>query len=496
MRDVGVLAMLKARMKMDYNIKKEKKLVYCVLDNIDNQSGTYSKEIARNISDFFLSMLLNKNYDIIINSDSDSLLRRASEDEFYSHAVVVITGTHPGLTENIIKSVETKCKEHFTVSGHILERGDAYYEIHDQFFIVNLQEYRRLGCPDMGQVSWNENHTKIEPVRSEECVQGDSEIPVWIKQGTTERVYKHKRHGWNFIEHGLKNNAIFCDVGDDIRNNKKYFYYEYDHVFFRSSPELFNYALICNTMVTPWNSDNLPKHISITEDKLDHFVTTGTGLNWVHSITRLGYHEATKITFIDISYTVLSFMKALVEDWDGTDYATFYMKQLKFVPNKYHLDLINHERRIRDWFATFETEFDTFQETWNKVKQLKFDFVLTDLFANNDFSFIQPNESTLVNVSDAFNHVPYAHFSPVNFRVARENAFINQLKKINPDIWLYTPSRLGHIYQPILSEHEKIKFGRVGDFNLWDINEFNAPPWQTSNWRSYCPITGAVRILQ
>jgi hypothetical protein len=493
--DVGLLATLKIRIKMDYNIKKEKKLVYCILDNIENQSGDYSKEVARNVSDFFLSLLLRNNYDIIINNSSDSLLRRVAEDDFYSHAVVVITGTHTGLSDRIIDAVEEKCQEHFTVAGHILDRDDAYYEIHNQFFIVNLKEYKRLGCPNMGNVSWNDEHVKIEPIRSEECVNEDTEIPVWFKEGTNKRTYKHKRHGWNFVEVGLKNDAVFCDVGDSIRKEKQYLYYEYDHIFFRHTPELFNYSLICNTMVTPWNSDSLPKHIFINENKLDHLVTTGTGLNWVHNITRLGYDENTKITFIDISYSVLSFMKSLVEEWDGVDYATFYMKQLKFVPNNYNLDLVNHERRIRAWFTEFQTEFDNFQETWNKVKNIKFNFVLTDLFSNNNFDYIDPNETTLVNVSDAFNHVPYIHFSPVNFRVSRENALINKLKEISPDIWLHAPIRMGRIYQSSLTESEKIVFGKVSDFNLWDINEFNAPPWQEKNWRSHCPLTGVVRIL-
>jgi hypothetical protein len=198
---------------------------------------------------------------------------------------------------------------------------------------------------------------------------------------------------------------------------------------------------------------------------------------------------------MDISYPVLSFMKAMVEEWDGTDYASFYMKQLKFVPNNYQLDLVTHERRIREWFVKFEKEFENFQETWNKVKRLKFNFVLTDFFSNNNFDYISPNETTLVNVSDAFNHVPYAHFSPVNFRVARENALITNLKKINPDIWLHIPTRLGYIYNTKLEDTEKIYFGKVSDFALSDINEFNCPPWQKENWKSYCPLTGEVRIL-
>lgn len=483
---------------MDYRIKKQKKIVYCILDNIDNQTGTYSKEVARNVSDFFLGLLIRRDYDIIIDTSTDALLGRAASDESYSHAVVLLTGTHTGLSENIFDAIETKCNEHFTLAGHILDRDHAYYEIHNQFFIMNLQEYKRLNCPPMGDVDWTATHTQIEPIRSEACVREDTEIPVWVKQGTNERTYTQKRHGWNFVKVGLENNALFCDVGLDIRNGKKYIYYEYNHVFFKAPhvPELFSYSLVCNNMVTPWNSDTLPKHIDVTEHALDHFVTTGTGLNWIHNITRLGYHENTKITFIDISYAVLSFMKAMVEEWDGTDYATFYMKQLKFVPNNYPIDLVNHERRIREWFPTFEKEFENFQVTWESIRKIKFDYVLTDLFSNNNFDYISPTETTLVNVSDAFNHVPYVPHCPVNFRVSRENALINNLKKINPNIWLHIPTRLGHIYQTSLKDTEKITFGRVNEFNLWDINEFNCPPWQTENWKSYCPMTGVVRILQ
>ena len=479
---------------MNYNIKKESSIIYCILNNIENQSSTYSKEVARNVSDFFLSLLLRKNYDIIIDDTTDKLLQRVSNDNFYTHAVVVITGTHTGLSERLIKAIENKCKEDFTIAGHILDRGDAYYEIHNQFFIVNLQEYKRLGCPNMGEVSWHEEHIKVKPTRSEEVVNDDSEIPVWIKEGTETKVYQHKRHGWNFIDIGLKNNAKFCDVGSEIRDEKKYLYYEYDHVFFRHVPDLFNYELICNNMVTPWNSDGIPESISANE-KIDHYVTTGTGLNWVSNLLKLSYHSKTKITFMDISYPVLSFMKALVEEWDGTDYASFYMKQLKFVPHEYNLDLKKHEENIRKWFIEFQNKFYNFQSIWNEIKQLKFDFVLIDFFANKGMSFINSDEVTFVNVSDAFNYVPYVHSAPVKFRVARENALITTLQKISPNIYFHMPTRLGHIYKTDLSEQEKINFGKISDFCLWDINEFNCPPWQKENWKSYCPITGSVKIV-
>ena len=476
---------------MDYRIRKENKIVYCVLDNIENQYSESSKETAKNISDYFLSKAAQRNYDILIDNDTDKLIERASSDRFYTHAVVVITGTHLGLSDRLFQHIEEKCTEHFTLAGHILDRSEAYYEIHNQFFILNLEEFRRIGSPKMGDVDWNKEHTKIEPIRSTECVHGDSEIPVWIKQGIHEKKYTQQRHGWNFVDVGLKNSATFCDVGDDIRNSKNYLYYEYDHVYYKHVPTLFQYQLICNTFVAPWNSDSLPNALDC-ENPVDHYITTGTGLNWLYNLTRLGYHEGTCVTFTDVSDAVLSFMKLLVEEWDGTDYAKFYVDNIKFIPESYDVDLVELEQRIRNWWETFGNKFGNFRVLWESIRKLNFNFKLIDFFAPNEYNFIIPGQNTFVNVSDAFNHVPYINTANVKFRVARENNLINTLKSIDENIWLHIPSRIGDFY----SDNNDIHFGRVKDFNFWDINKFNAPPWHEHEWKSYCPKTNEIRILK
>lgn len=482
---------------MDYIVKKQKKIAYCILDNISNQASTTSQEIARNLSDFLISSIIENGNDIFIDGSSDALLQRVAIDEYYTHAVILITGTHLGLSTRLFDAIETKCQEHFSIAGHILDRSkfNGYYEIHDQFFIVNMAEYRRLDMPAMGQTAWNTEHTKLEPIRSIEIVAEDDEIPVWIKKGNTKKIYQHKMHGWNFIDYGLEHGAVFCDAGDTIRNNKKYLYFEHDHVFYRHLPELFNYSLICNNMVTPWNSDVLPTSLDIGAP-VDHYISTGTGLNWIHNLLKLKYHKNTKVTFMDISYAVLSFMQIMINEWDGVDYATFYMKYLKFVPDSYEYDLVNHERRIRDWWEEFEKTFEDFQQTWKDIKQLKYDFKLIDFFVNNKYKFITPGEVTFVNVSDAFNHVPYVHYANVKFRVSRENNLIVTLQNIDKNIILHIPTRIGQIYKLNLSDGDNLTVGAVKDFNLWDINQFNAPPWQKENWKSLCPLTHQVRILQ
>jgi hypothetical protein len=199
---------------------------------------------------------------------------------------------------------------------------------------------------------------------------------------------------------------------------------------------------------------------------------------------------------MDISYAVLSFMQAMIEEWDGVDYADFYMKKLKYVPDSYDYDLVNHERKIRIWWDEFKKTFDNFQQTWNDIKKLKYDFKLVDFFVNNKYRFITPGEVTFINVSDAYNHVPYVHYASVKFRVSRENNLIATLQELDNNIILHIPTRIGEYYKSSLTAGEELKTGAVKNFSLWDINEFNAPPWQVENWKSYCPITNAVRILR
>ena len=475
---------------MDYRIKKENKIVYGIFNNIENQYSESSKETAKNISDYFLSKLLLKSHDILIDDTTDKLIERAAEDNFYTHIVVMITGTHIGLSDRLFGYIEEKCTEHFTIAGHILDRGDAYYEIHNQFFILNLEEFRRIGSPKMGDLDWHKEHSKIQPIRSKECVNEDLEIPVWVKQGTVERTYLQQRHGWNFVDVGLKNDALFTDVGDSIRQHKEYLYYEYDHVFLRHVTSLFNYTLICNTVVAPWNSDGLSQEIKI-DNPIDHYVSTGTGLNWLFNLNKLNYHPNTKITFYDVSYSVLTFMKSLIDEWDGTDYPSFYINHLTFIPDNFDHDLKTLEESTRDWWEDFESKFDNFQELWNDIKKLNFDYRLMDLFASNNYNFIVPGETTFFNASDVFNHVPYVNTATVKFRVARENNLINTLKNIDENIFLYIPTRLGSIF----TDNQGIRFGNVKDFNLWNINEFNTPPWHKNDWKSYCPMTNSEKIL-
>jgi len=219
-----------------FNVIKQKRILCCVVDNLDLYQSNTAKEISVNLTDFMLHRFNLYSFDIFIGKNEDELLQEASKDEFYTHAVIIACGTSFKLSDRIFSAIERVCEKEFFISGHILDRNghshykNACFELHHQFYIVNLKQYAELGFPLVGQEE-NISYTQIKPERSVEYLYNDHEVPEWIKPGTELKTYDIKLHGWNILNVGLENNKTLIDLGLDIRNNKQYIYYEYDHVF-------------------------------------------------------------------------------------------------------------------------------------------------------------------------------------------------------------------------------------------------------------------------
>ena len=471
-----------------FNISHQSKIVYCITDYTKSYHSGYAKETAKNLSDYMISKITRHGRDILIGDDVQELVNTAC-DHNYTHAVVLAIGTSPRLSDRLYSAIDEKCQEDFLLAGHILDRGDRYYEIHRQFFILNLQQYKDIGCPFFGEEEHVE-HTKIEPIRSKEVVNNDSEIPVYVTKGTVSKTYNEKCFGWNLFTVAVDQNKTLTDVGDKIRNNKKYFYYEHEHVFLREVAELYRYSHFCNNFFAPWNSDKLRDDVELEND-LEHYITVGTGLNWVYNINKVGFNETTKVTFTDNSFSTLRFMQTLVNEWDGADYPSFYAQHHDLIPNKPHITVDEVMPELYIWWEQFKSHFDNWIVLWNQIKQLQFEYQLIDYTANWDLSWIDPKLNTLINLSDLYNHIPYIPFTPLKYRVARENKLIEEINKINPEFYLCLTSRVGNAF----TDFEELYFGKAREYHLWDINKFNAPLWHGNEWNSYCPITKEVKIL-
>jgi hypothetical protein len=471
-----------------FNQFKQNRIVLCLVDNRHLYQSGWATEIATNITDFMLHRFTMRNYDIYIGNDENQMLAEASEDGFYSHAVVIAMGTSLGLSDRLFSAIENLCQKDFFVAGHVLHRNEqsyyknAYYELHHQFYIVRLKDYAELGCPELGEPMLGE-HTQIEPLRSEECLYNDHEVAAWIKPGTVERTYEQKLHGWNLISVALANNKTIIDLGNDIRNNKKYFYYEHDHVFLRLAGDIYQNQFFCNNFVSSWNSDQYKEHIPF-EGPVEQYITVGTGVYWVTYLERMGVTNDTEVIFTDINHNTLKFMEAMVTEWDGKDYDEFYKAHMPQLPNNTRQDVNAYFEYTKKEWADFVDKHPNWLDTWTKIKQLKFKFILIDYMASYNLDWITPGRRTLVNLSDVFTHSPYIATQSLKYRVSCENKLFNGLKKVDPNIHIMMTSRAADGFCPKI----KTMSGPVTDFELTDINDLRKPAWRLVDWTSPRPL--------
>lgn len=466
-------------------VQNKNPIVCCIVDNTDNYSSGWAREISINITDFLIHRFIANGYDVFIGKDEDALLRAA---DGYQHAVVIASGMSLGLNDNLFPAIEKLCKEEFFLAGHILDRNEnsqwrnGYYELHHQFYIVNLSDYKTIGSPFVG-VQESSPHEQIEPLRSTECLYGDHEVAKWIKPGKDKRQYDMKCHGWNIISNALKHDKIIRDLGDTIRNSKKYLYYEYDHVFLTMMADIYHNQFFCNNFFASWNSDQFNEAIPF-EGPVEQYITVGIGVYWIMYLHRLGTIDSTKVIFTDINHNTLQFMKAMVEEWDGIDYPAFYKNHLPIVPNGVYRDIDQYIEYTTVEWNNFLSKHPDWPAIWNKIKKLNFDYVLIDYMSSYDLNWIQPNKRTLLNLSDVFTHSPYIATQSLKYRVRCENALINKLKNVDPDINIIMTSRSADGYYPISQTFN----GPVKDFDLTDINLLTKTPWHESDWSSQRPL--------
>lgn len=465
-----------------FNQVRKNPILLCIVDNRHLYQSGWATEISINITDFMIQRFIQHEYDIYIGADENTMLAEAATDN-YSHAVVVAMGTSMGLSDRLFSAIENLCKQDFAVAGHILERNDksyyknGYYELHHQFYVVRLADYADMSFPILGTEE-NTQHVQTAPVRSEECLYNDHEVAAWIKPGHTEKTYSMKLHGWNLVATTLAHNKTIIDLGQDIRSNKTYFYYEYDHVFLRLISQVYDNQLFCNNFVVSWNSDLFKKQIPY-EGPVEQYITVGTGVFWITYLDKLGITADTRVVFTDINNNCLQFMRAMVTEWDGVDYAEFYQTHLPLLPNSFNRDLDAYIEYTNKEWTDFVSKFDNWPAMWAKIKSLKFDFVLIDYMGVYNFDWIEKDKRTLLNLSDVFTHSPYIPTQSLKYRVSCENKLFAKLKERDPTIHVMMTSRAAEGFLKTTRTS-----GSVDLFEPVDINQLRKPVWHEKTWSS------------
>lgn len=403
-------------------------IVYIFLNRIHTCQSTWTAELMKNLSDFVLSNILDKGFNVIEGLDEDAMLREAAKD--YTHAVVLSTGTEFINGDEFFHEVEKEVysgKDFFLI-GHIPDRDDGYYELHDQCYIINLKTYQELGCPVVGEFTYYSEHTQIEPRRSEENIHDDY-TPIWVTGGDISKTYKHKWHGWNILSVAFANKKHVKVIMDRFRNNKVYYYPNYELAFIPKSTYLYGKNQVAaQSMFYPHNTEEIVK-IDF-KGPISQLVTQSSGLNWIDYLITYGYNKDTVVRFVDYNLFALECMKHIIDNWDGTNYSVFiqdYVKQRASFLNK----------DGTEWLAAQGKLYDPDIPEWTLIKEtINFEFRHEDLVLNKGLdvsSWLDNKPNTIIHLSHIFNYDPVAPFVPLKHRIYSEKLLIDKLKKYVPE---------------------------------------------------------------
>ncbi len=400
---------------------RKRKIVFCFIDTLNLCQDDFTKEIIKNQSDYTLSSLFSKRFNVYQGKDEDQVLRAAAEDG-YENAVVFSTGTEFINGKTFFKKTKELVNQDFFICGHVLDRKDAYYELHHQCYIINLKKYKDLGMPNIGKHSWNTRHSQIEPSRSSENYH-DKYTPKYVSSGTELKDYNHQCHGWNILKIAFENQLPVLVFDEEFRSGKKHHYPESRKDFLK----------------------NL-KWIYYRENECSH--------NFVHTanteFNRRFKHRYTQ----------------LVIPASGTLY----------------LDLVEEGGKVIIYDYN-DKSLDYWQQHLPRKENIEYQFVKADLLAeNNLIDYISKDKKTLVSLSNIFAYEGTSALRPLYYRLHKENELINILQKTISDIHIVFSIRssTGFLPTPLVGGSRIIKPIEITDLKKptwhnnadWEIKPF------------------------
>lgn len=357
-----------------------KKIVFCIIDNTHLYSSDWIKSLMINQADYTVTNIVSKNYDLILETNEERALKKAAETGF-KYAVVFSTGTEFINGDDFFFEIEKQTENEFFIAGHVLDRIDAYYELHNQCYVINLKLYADLGYPSIGKLEPGRQHIEIEPLRSTETFH-DAHTPVWVKSGSEQKLYQHCCHGWNILRLAFEKNLPVIVFNNDIRNSKIHFYPENTEEFYRHLPWAYRRHNYCqNEFVHQESTDTSIPVLS----NLRQVFTPASNISWTNLISRT---EPVLIIYYDYNERALNYWKENVPTLDNVKYMFF------------KLDLLHDDIDISQYLDI------TIKETF-------------------------------INLSNIFAYEGTAFFNSLIYRKNREEKLIQSIQNLMPDAVIY-----------------------------------------------------------
>lgn len=404
------------------------------------------KTFVINIADYGIQNLLDHGHDVYVTEDIHKTLNDIQTN--YTHAVVYTNDTEfEG--SGFFNALDNLVKDDFFVAGHILDRSNfnAYYEIHDQCFVINLNEYKTLGSPEPGNIIYNANKQLKEIIPSQDHFH-DNYTPKQVTVSDTLKNYVNVPFGWNWLNSSNKIKVF----DSSIRHNKRNYYSRYTEEFHKNVSYYYKKNQYTTTeLFYPANTE-IPVDALVKD--IEQIIVPASGLNFLYYLDRCGFKDNTEIVFYDNNLHSLKMMKMIIEEFDGTDYLWFVRNNCTgvFADDK-----------------SIQQHWDSVKHLWQLSKRVKYRYEHCDMMYD-----LPPNvkQNGIIHLTNIFTYEPNVGFRSLLHRVSSRNLLFKDLQLNYKDVNIITTSYPEQGFLPILDQSVMAR-----DLTIVDIAKLDVPQW-------------------
>jgi len=407
--------------------------IVCWVDNLNKNVDPFVKGFCRNLAEYWFMELEwqteTKPKIFISHDDAINFLKTTSVD----HALIINIGNDlEGDYPQFLKALDEYILDDDILIGHILDKKDRYYELHEQLYYLNIKKWKAIGYPNLGKTGIDITYNI--PNKSKEN-HHDNYTPYWINQGNNNKLYTNVKHGHNLIAKILETDTKIRSFPEHIRKTKEYFYPNEndcnDTIY-----KFINKNL--STKFYPINTEKLHLEETGVIKNLQGMVTVASGLNHLKVIKYTGYKENFKLMFCDYDEYALYMMRQIYENWDGTNYKDF-MNDVDTLNILGEGEFINHGifTEFVDSFGGKEQWLSWFKDFKNNVKvdYLKLD-ILNFKHQQNEFNILLEllndiEGNKLVWLSNIFCYRPTSLFKNLYKRSLVQDNLMAKFKNIS-----------------------------------------------------------------
>lgn len=294
------------------------------------------KEMLYNASEFWCINAHSCGWDKQFCEDSiEDIMTKAIEAGLDNILIIKIGITLPFLLESFGNWFKKEYKGE-VLCGHILDKGDEYYELHPQCLMIDVKWWADLTDKSVGEESQTPLAT-TEPLRSEENLHSGDYTPTWVSKGTDLRRYNSVRFGWNLIKQAIDSPTGVRVWPEEVRELYDYIYPEIDGIqslnqglkIFQGQPGSF---YVSNTEDIHLDT-NFPRACTKGLFECNHVFTTAGGLsNLFEAYNYIGYsHDhcidnPNRLIVMDINRGGLAMTEHIHNNWTGENYGEFIMQ--------------------------------------------------------------------------------------------------------------------------------------------------------------------------